>query len=53
MCWVYRKIAEGGSFICEVGYYAPNSLWVSVQTFEEEEHARELVHYLNGGEIEK
>lgn len=57
MCWVYRKMHEGGHVLYVVGYYAPYEkgnpvpVWQAIADCGKEEDARELVHYLNGGDI--
>jgi hypothetical protein len=59
MCWVYRKVKCGdGSYLFVVGYFVFDGLlrpddgpmrWEPIEDCREEEQARALVHYLNGG----
>jgi hypothetical protein len=48
---------EGGHVLYVVGYYAPYEkgnpvpVWQAIADCGKEEDARELVHYLNGGDI--
>jgi hypothetical protein len=54
--WVYRRSRDGNNYLFTVGYWVPASgsddggtVWESVQDFNNENEARALVHYLNGG----
>ena len=44
--YVHRRSEPG---LWTVGYYTPSGDWVAVEDFTSERKARNLVHYLNGG----
>jgi hypothetical protein len=51
---VYRKIREGASWLYTVGYWIPGAAkdggsWEPLEDTSNEDEARQLVNYLNGG----
>jgi hypothetical protein len=43
--WVYIESSIGW----ELGFFSPNSKFISVETYDSIEKVQEKVHYLNGG----
>lgn len=59
--WVYMKSIEDHNYIYTVGYYYPHHYaaegttvpkWHAIKDFKDEWGARQLVHYLNGGQMD-
>jgi hypothetical protein len=46
--WIYRWIESRDVY--EVGFFTPTGHWEKVESFTYDDGARELVHYLNGGD---
>ena len=51
---VYRKTKEDGNWLYSVGYFVPRGTeepdWVPLEDTSNEQEARALVNYLNGGD---
>jgi hypothetical protein len=51
--YVYRKVREGDVWLYTVGYYTPDHeavpCWIPLEDASNEQEARALVNYLNGG----